>query len=135
MGKAPSGNLLVFLVLPEGEKNFIRSPVEDLKSFIAWRVWCGSDPARIQEGLRKKKFKLFFVASKNSTARSSGCGGLLRNSKSPHGQGASFEPLHKTKPPAGPSPGRRKGVSWAKRSGIHKVFLVLPGSKNLFDLL
>ena len=35
MGKAPSGILKVFLVLPEGEKNFIRSPVGDLKSFIA----------------------------------------------------------------------------------------------------
>ena len=34
MGKAPSGILKVFLVLPEGEKNFIRSPVGDLKSFI-----------------------------------------------------------------------------------------------------
>ena len=44
MGKAPSGILKVFLVLPEGEKNFIlpegeenfiRSPVGDLKRFIA----------------------------------------------------------------------------------------------------
>ena len=34
MGKAPSGILKVFLVLPEGEKNCIRSPVGDLKSFI-----------------------------------------------------------------------------------------------------
>ena len=34
MGKAPSGILKVFLVLPEGEENFIRSPVGDLKSFI-----------------------------------------------------------------------------------------------------
>ena len=34
MGKAPSGILKVFLVLPEGEKNFIRSPVGDLKRFI-----------------------------------------------------------------------------------------------------
>ena len=35
-GYAPSGILKVFLVLPEGEKNFIRSPVGDLKRFIAW---------------------------------------------------------------------------------------------------
>ena len=34
MGKAPSGILEVFVVLPEGEENFIRSPVGDLKSFI-----------------------------------------------------------------------------------------------------
>ena len=34
MGKAPSGILKVFLVLPEGEENFIRSPVGDLKRFI-----------------------------------------------------------------------------------------------------
>ena len=56
MGKAPSGILKVFLVLPEGEKNFIRSPVGDLKRFIAWRVMCGVGSTRNQEGLRKKKF-------------------------------------------------------------------------------
>ena len=64
MGKAPSGILKVFLVLPEGEENFIRSPVGDLKSFIAWAmvvvvvvvVW-----SRFRkEGLRKKNFKTFF---------------------------------------------------------------------------
>ena len=83
MGKAPSGILKVFLVLPEGEKNFIRSPVGDLKRFIAWAmvvvvvVW-----GRFRlEGLRKKNLKLFFVASKNSTARSAGAGGLLSSSK------------------------------------------------------
>ena len=83
MGKAPSGILKVFLVLPEGEKNFIRSPVGDLKSFIAWAmvvvVW--RRRLDIQEGLRKKNLKLFFVASKNSTDRSAGCSGLLSSSK------------------------------------------------------
>ena len=81
MGKAPSGILKVFLVLPEGEKNLIRSPVGDLKSFIASEGDRRAVPARIQEGLRKKTLKLFFVASKGSTARSAGSGGLLRISK------------------------------------------------------
>ena len=62
MGKAPSGILKVFLVLPEGEENFIRSPVGDLKSFIG-RV-CGRTELDIQEGLRKKNLNCFFVASK-----------------------------------------------------------------------
>ena len=70
-------------------------------------VW-GRFRLDIQEGHRKKNFKLFFVASKNSTARSSGCGGLVSSSKSPHGQGAFFEPLHKKPSPRqGP---RRVGV-------------------------
>ena len=43
MGKAPSGILKVFLVLPEGEKNFIRSPVGDLKSFIACLPYVSQD--------------------------------------------------------------------------------------------
>ena len=84
MGKAPSGILKVFLVLPEGEKNFIRSPVGDLKSFIGrWQcMWQDDGPTRIQEGLRKKSFKTFFrCASKNSTARSAGAGELLSSSK------------------------------------------------------
>ena len=68
MGKAPSGILKVFLVLPEGEKNFIRTPVGDLKSFIACLPYVAgrkSGPMRgsalhfgldIQEGLRKFNF-------------------------------------------------------------------------------
>ena len=82
MGKAPSGILKVFLVLPEGEENFIRSPVGDLKSFIdpsmvvvCWRFCLECEPLG--------EFFFFFL-------------------------------MEKTKPPAGPSPGRRKGVSWAK---------------------
>ena len=59
-GYAPSGILKVFLVLPEGEENFIRSPVGDLKRFIAWAP--GGPYVDIQEGLRKKNLKLFFVA-------------------------------------------------------------------------
>ena len=47
----------------------------------------------------EKKIKLFFVASKDSTARSAGVGGLLSSSKSPHGQGACFEQLHKNQAP------------------------------------
>ena len=53
MGKAPSGILKVFLVLPEGEENFIRSPVGDLKSFIArsmvvWHtVFLNASPSEI----------------------------------------------------------------------------------------
>ena len=63
MGKAPSGILKVFLVLPEGEENFIRSPVGDLKNFIASLAGPIAGPMRgsaqhfgldIQEGLRKK---------------------------------------------------------------------------------
>ena len=80
MGKAPSGILKVFLVLPEGEENFIRSPVGDLKSFIGrWQCMWQDAPLEC-EPLGEKSFY--------------------------------FE---KNKPPAGPSPGRRKGVSWAKR--------------------
>ena len=33
--RSPVGDLKSF-ILPEGEENFIRSPVGDLKSFIAW---------------------------------------------------------------------------------------------------
>jgi len=63
MGKAPSGILKVFLVLPEGEKNFIRSPVGDLKRFIAWSmVW--QTEVWIQEGLRKKIETIFQLLQK-----------------------------------------------------------------------
>ena len=82
MGKAPSGILLVFLV--------------------AWAmvvvVW-NRFRLEFKRGSEKKILKLFFVASKDSTARSAGCGGLLSSSKSPHGQGAFFEPLHKNQAP------------------------------------
>ena len=60
MGKAPSGILKVFLVLPEGEKNFIRSPVGDLKSFIAWEPT--GPGSTFKRGSEKKVLKLFFVA-------------------------------------------------------------------------
>ena len=81
-----------------------------------------------KRGSEKKILKLFFVASKNSTARNAGARELLSSSKSPHGQGAFFEPLHKKPSPRqGP---RRVGVrashgqSGYAPSGILKVFLV-----------
>ena len=63
MGKAPSGILKVFLVLPEGEKNCIRSPVGDLKSFIGrWQcVWQDAGPSR-KRAPRKNFFFCFFAA-------------------------------------------------------------------------
>ena len=53
---APSGILKVFLVLPEGVRILIRSPVGDLKSFIG-RV--ARAELHIQEGLRKKLLNFF----------------------------------------------------------------------------
>ena len=73
MGKAPSGILKVFLVLPEGEENFIRSPVGDLKSFIA--RWSGRTLVLL-EYKRGSEKNMYF-----STARSPRAGELLSSSK------------------------------------------------------
>ena len=97
----------VFLVLPEGERIF--------NSFSCRRpqkIYCvgvkPTGPVDIQEGLSFKKIKFFFACFKTFPCLLWCLKKLQSSSKSPHGQGAFYEPLHKKpKPPAGPSPGRR----------------------------
>ena len=57
--RSPVGDLKSF-ILPEGEENFIRSPVGDLKSFIGRRV----TEIDIQEGLRKIILNFFSLLQK-----------------------------------------------------------------------